>query len=501
MESHYFLFRHCVRSSDLTFEYATTNNVTGKAQVETIEFSDVLRPEVLHAWSVPIDWCTERGLQLIEKTGTWLRNRFWNDLEKQVKEFYIFADDSHRDIDTAYALSRGLQQEQEQQQQTNADGRPKIVVNGIDWIRHGAQLFNFSQWCQVSFTPQQLFETAAVRLETLDRPNYTLDQVLTLLQPYAQENLTAYSTANINVTLSQDESKIVLTGPVDLIKALAELVFYSRAGGEPFTFLPNLSVAEVYALVQYVHWSRSIRKVNNDEAASRGAIHAQSMLQALQEEGRVTIVTGHDTDLDAFATALGVHWNFPEYGSPDFYPTPPLTGIHVAYQADGSLLKLSALYPVYNNGDIWGTDKSAVLREVPLEFNREMPYKSLVKDDTLHIDPPEGMSGLQMLGEWLEQELQQYGGANTCFRSALGMFGTAASSTSSSSSTVGEPNNSAFSMGTLGTVAYFYILPGLFSFFCGYAIGFCQRRRRSTTFHQTNHNDYSPTDAMELELT
>ena len=104
------------------------------------------------------------------------------------------------------------------------------------------------------------------------------------------------------------------TGVWNLIKYIAQSIIYSRASGiDEHDFFTNVTVEEYYNIMAWVHWSRDVMYVKNDEAAAEGGVVMAKILQALSsrssssydEEYDATFIIGHDGDLNAVATALG----------------------------------------------------------------------------------------------------------------------------------------------------------------------------------------------------
>lgn len=187
-----------------------------------------------------------------------------------------------------------------------------------------------------------------------------------------------------------------LTGFINAVKLAAQSLFYSRASGLHYptssSNTSNISNAaantvkddELYALLQWHHWMRSVLKVQTVPAATTGAALARAFCAGLQnrpslpmsgtkpmiDDGSptkpadcepavnadpesntkkhtnnngknapqnsntttiVTIWVGHDGDLNSLATALGVAWelDWPYEAHWDWYATPPGSALHV----------------------------------------------------------------------------------------------------------------------------------------------------------------------------
>ena len=119
MKHHFLLLRHCVRSTSLGVDIGFDDFSSDPADYVGDPLPD---------WQVPEFWCTEGGLDLIEKNGAWLVDSGIVSSDSHVE---LVTDESNRDVDTAYSLSQGIQDELDE----NSN------VSGLDIIRTKSFMF------------------------------------------------------------------------------------------------------------------------------------------------------------------------------------------------------------------------------------------------------------------------------------------------------------------------------------------------------------------------
>jgi hypothetical protein len=258
----------------------------------------------------------------------------------------------------------------------------------------------------------------------------------------------------INVTVTSDASnnnEPVLRGMINVINLVAQILFYSRASGiVPRQFLSRISTQQLYSeLIPYIYYTRSILNVGTTVAATRGAVLTRTMIDALQfpkdpsnhtalkadtvdeEEETVTILVGHDTDLDAVATAMNVAWQVDDpYSSGTtknlsllWYMTPPGSAIYLRHDDDkvvrsggvdngnshynDTVVTMSYLYPIYNVDTNDGSIQSWDV--VPLQLlNTSLSFTTNDNSTLLRWTD---------LQTHINVTLQQYSGATDCYNS------------------------------------------------------------------------------------
>jgi hypothetical protein len=141
---------------------------------------------------------------------------------------------------------------------------------------------------------------------------------------------------------------------------------------------------------------------------------------------RVTIIAGHDNDLNALATALGATWVLQDYISgPDgvFVPTPPLSGIHAVRDVESDRIDLSFVYPRYAQTglDYFRLNESGILEQTPLLFHNSSLNWNYGNTST-YLEPSQSTNetdSTTQLEQHIKQMLSKYHPSSAaCFDSA-----------------------------------------------------------------------------------
>jgi len=420
---HFFLFRHCVRTTwtevNLGINGGTATNV-----------GDLIGTSPPN-WNAPDLWCTETGLDAAENTGRWL-------LESQafprhgVVHFQVVADpSSHRDIETACAVAKGI---------SKAAKALNITTPGLNRMHYEKQLFDQPSFVKKHFSSDDDLQQAAVsRLRSLPHPDLSPQAALQLLRDMVGNAATPLFDALLseimqspNITLSTIDQGTSFIGPAEpLLKWFAKTIFYARASNVPF-LTNDYSDETVYELLQFLFWFNRVLYVGNPDAACRGAMQAVSLLKVLrdgflldsdnsnddddlQTVTRVTILVGHDTDLHALATALDARWTLNAPYRAGLLATPPMSGIHVKRKFtndddDDDTLSFEFLYPVYSqqtptnrsSTGAWITNTSGILESTKLLFDDD-------RDSPNNVD---------QLKQHFANVLSKYSSGSDCFRAA-----------------------------------------------------------------------------------
>ena len=250
----------------------------------------------------------------------------------------------------------------------------------------------------------------------------------------------------------------------NLVKYIAQSITYSRASGNVNDINTNITIAEYYNLMAWEHWSRHILDVGNNLSAARGGIMMVRILQKLRmmdartnddaddyidgndddmfeeeedgedadEEVEATFIIGHDGDIDALATALGISWNLPPPYHPGYTATPPGSAIHFVYDVDQGQIEISVMAPMFfSNGDDdrgaegGGVERmnylnaSGILVEVPVEFVDHLGAKSGGGTATVTAATnAEVFPSLDALRNHTLNTLRGYSGSAECFEAA-----------------------------------------------------------------------------------
>lgn len=475
-QNHVFLLRHCVRStkSKVNFRSVPPPPSDGDGLDEsgrpgsgpTPPFYGVRNVSDFVAapmprWDGPELWCTDAGLETIRRTGEIVMHRIFyggsgggaSSPPPSAVRLDILSDPVRRDADTASALSEGI---------ANFFAEAPNVASTVDIsdVRYDPLLFHpffegdgddgRGEGLCPEPASDRLAEDIRRRIGAVIPPVPDLRSTLELLQdlggvgPAGPLVSPDYGGADPNtVAVNAETGK--LEGPINLIKLLAEEAFYSRAGGIVPPFLPDATADEVYGLLAWAHYSRSVSSVDNAKFAARGAVLGNSILEALGNEdgncnedvGRreggpdaeikksapedvaatttVTIFVGHDGDLDAVATAFGLRWNLSDPFYPDktgeYLPTPPGSALHFVRRGKGGSVGAQFLYPVavaserpINNE----TKENLRVNSAPVGFRRRGMYEK--RDDV----------SLEELKKRLLSTVRKFPEARECYERSFG---------------------------------------------------------------------------------
>lgn len=463
---HFLLLRHCVRSTHETMTHINpvhdgdSDNTAHHPSWYSIRPEDYLSPTTKWPdWQIPPLWCTPDGLTQVEHVGEWILRHILSRSSSSSRSpprrirVEIISDVVDRDVQTAFHLAQGMKNLATTSNSTTEE-LPPFRLDGIDQLYYDDWIFDpidsTTPWdrdgkplCHTTFSQKEQWQSVQHRLATIPPPS-SVHEILQFLTNEGGKgivgNLTTYfANHNHNHSLMRlDPETNQFVGAVVWIKALAQMVFYSRAGNisQPY-LLPHLSSAEVYQLLSWVHWSRSVTEVGTPSAATYGAVLAQVMLKVL-DQGRIhalsqdytkedyddtlTIVVGHDGNLDDLATALGsTGWIAPApYEShASYYPTPPVSGLYIRRDAGrDAAVHLSFVTPVYssatdpaNTSESWVWNDTGILEQVPLLFSPDTSRG--VGDTTTSHDSV--MENLEQLKGQIHTALDGYMGALDCF--------------------------------------------------------------------------------------
>jgi hypothetical protein len=362
----------------------------------------------------------------MQDTGTYIYNTLLSDISRRPLKFRFLSDTVQRDADSALALQNGLALAYFAHQNTNGT----LFSSHLHVTEYVPQLFHpfdatsmsLTPLCSLQATRTQWLQEIQTRLNTIPPPSLSMLDTLKLLQLVNENDPQSLHDTNHRPTLTFDVNNGPrLSGMINVIKLAVQTLFYSRASGiVSLVFLHRITNAQIYQqLLPWVHYSRSILNVGTTEAASRGAVLLRTMVDALTNEealsDTVSLMVGHDTDLDAVATALNVVWAFdaPYYTDEsriDWYATPPGSAIYITHEEvekdGGGVVTLSYLYPVFNLDD--GTIRSWEL--IPLQL-RNASTGVRTNDNTTTL-------AWTQFQEQLYSTLQRYKGAMECYNRA-----------------------------------------------------------------------------------
>jgi len=409
-----FLFRHCVRSTSLKVHLYEKNDEAQNAS----DFTSSPMPD----YGVPENWCTDAGVEIMQSTGKALMNLLAADNTIKSINVNFISDVVQRDVDSSFALAVGMAEAVNNE--TRVDGLLDLMYDRALFSPLNASL------CKSKYSPQHFRNDVTARLQNIAPPKPGIKKALQQLEMLGGIGVAGplYSPAIANLTLVEDDKNdLRLQGAINVLKLYAQAMFYSRAGGVS-PFLPSASIEEVYQLLAWVHWSRSVFSMKNSKAATEGSFMAHAILKSLsykqsnaEHDATVTIFVGHDGTIDSVGTALGVKWQLrpPYYQSADYSPTPPNSALHFVAD-DAGRVELSYLYPVFFNGTgtSWKLLKHDNIDHVPSLFDPpiENANVTVANESTIVRGGGDGRStGLDVLRNRVLLVLSQYPGSLECY--------------------------------------------------------------------------------------
>jgi len=404
-----------------------------------------------------------------------------NNKKKKKKSILFVSDKSPRDVQSALAMMTGMAEtvvlpkaRQQQQPSKNPSSSSSYEIQGLDTMEIDPPLFHpfesngyrsqTIQQEQVCTKPpkEEIQKAIQERLQRIPPPT-NLSNIMDWIKMRTgiHDVFHVFETNDPNhgrITISKDGQHF--QGAFNLVKYIAQSVFYSQASGiadggsgggghsdgggsggittnESDYYWNNITMEEIYDLISWVHWSRDIQDVGNPLAAANGGVLMARILQGLkiinddhqqqqqqQHHDDVTIILGHDTDLDAIATALGMTWELPPPFLPGYKPTPPGSGLHFAH--DGKEVEISFVAPTYfaststsssssSSGNMGGLpiNSTGILTEFPVTFDsRTIPTE--IHDNRITVLP-----SIQILRNHIREVLGTYHSSSLdCFEAA-----------------------------------------------------------------------------------
>jgi hypothetical protein len=496
-QHHVFVFRHCVRSTPSIVDMKpfphAVNSTTENDNMEQDQYqrnASDFTASPLPLWNTPDVWCTQEGMSIMKETGKFL----WNDKihtsmiptdsnnadgsekERVMRiQFQLITDTSQRDVDTSFALAEGLSEAATESVEESSS--VSIVIDGLDDLVYDPVLFSplepNTHWqsssrtstssastpasvplCETLFTQEQLNHDIDLRLQKVPPPEPGLVATLQLLRDLGGVGpMGPPSKEEVEVEDGYEQ------GDVSLVKLFAQMMFYSRVSGIQPPFLPNATLNEVYQLVDWVHWSRSVLHIDNVQSVTEGAVLAHAVLEALETgqyhngersapqldpldggasqedidddeddyDIRITIIVGHDGNQNTLASALGVRWQLPApfQSRLEDAATPPGSALHFSHDTVTGSLEMSFLYPVFNID--WTLNETSGLGSVPLvfmdassdTFSNAMKNRNDAGRATEIGASDDGRSGVELLRERLFSVLRVHPGAMECYDAAV----------------------------------------------------------------------------------
>eukprot|EP00977_Amphora_coffeiformis_P001744 scaffold337_cov172-Amphora_coffeaeformis.AAC.18 len=189
-EHHFFLFRHCVRSTSFSIDLHL-KNASAATNFPLDPQSYVHEP--LPNWQVPENWCTPKALEDVQFMGQRLVDSgvitAGGDASKEGSssnkklQFEFISDTSHRDADTAYALALGLNDALLEQSPDTLSSLS--MPAGMLDVFYAPWLFDPIEeaLCEQQYTLDELVASAKNRLDHIPSPD--LVQSLATLEKVA----------------------------------------------------------------------------------------------------------------------------------------------------------------------------------------------------------------------------------------------------------------------------------------------------------------------------
>lgn len=518
-EHHFLLFRHCPRTTS-----ESVVPVVGTDLSDDV-YEYVGAPKA--AWEALGDnWCLSKSQDIMGNTGEWMITSGMIKPRQKV-QWEILADDVIRDIDTAYYLSGGIRDGVEDLRVTASVGAETIKADG--------RFFSPTSYglCETKYHHKDINNEIRSRLAHLPRPTMPISEALKMLEELGGQGELGDLSKILNVEPQLDEESGELDGAVNLLAEISEMMLYTRAGGLDPPFLPKANKQQVFEFLQFAHWMRGVTFFENTKQATRGAAQAQAMLRVLSQgwyqspaasaeedyDTRVTIIVGHDIDLDKLGTALGVRWILQEpfISGKDgaFVPTPPMSGIHAVRRFDNQTDQIDLSFVYHQYAEREHTDfvlnETGILEHAPLIFQQEFE-SSFVDDSSTHIYSRGSKTSVDFLKEHVLGVLSRYGpGAKDCFRSASSYWADmdqARASTTTSSPTnaptqvpvvvqevrVGDHNDMSFGAGILVGLLIAVFSWSLARFVCRL------RSHRIISSSALKANPFQPVSSLDLTM-
>ena len=373
------VFRHCVRStpSDVKHVSRPYEQMSDYASVPMVD------------WPVPRKWCTPKGMDIMSRTGAHLRALLGEDVRLSV-----VSDTSMRDADSSLALIGGF-----------CGAR----LPGCASLRYDPVLFEDSRdpdlgvpaLCASPWTTEQRRLSIAQRMARVPYP-MGLNESLSLLQSLIGVGVAGPLTCLPGPSVSADAK---LHGTLMLLKSFGQQIFYAFASDLPYEPLRPPTVDELYGLLAWQHWERSVLKMNGMYAADNAAL-MRAVVDALNPEapaGRppdpsAALFVGHDGNVDGIGLLAGLReigWAAPPYLSAGpLFPTPPGGALHFRVD-DAREVTLRYAYPIYVNAD-GSLNESGVLHASPILLRE--PWAAFVRR--------------------IEANLETFAGARACYAAA-----------------------------------------------------------------------------------
>jgi len=309
-----YVTRHCVRSGE---------NDTALAQFTVHSMPD---------WGVPAGWCTEAGTDMMAKTGKDLVENFGFDPTR----VRFISDPNMRDIDSCYYMMQGM-------------GIPHAAID----VDH--DLFNPSQ-C-ICHAGESCLD--GVHAERRAKFNEML-----AFQPFDYKTSLAELQDIIGVgaagrleDIDGPDAGIIMTdqgkpgGAMAVMAMFGNTMLDAYASNIPFM---NVTEEQMIKFNAWHSWYATIGFVDNSFMPRWKAPLVHRIINDLKTASTTNVFIGHDGDVSAFVSILGLKWNAPPYAPAEtkgeLAHTLPGDGLLLEFDDDNTdEVTLSFVYRVYSN--------------------------------------------------------------------------------------------------------------------------------------------------------
>lgn len=318
LESRILVLRHCARATvqdDLIAKYAAAP---------------------MPRWDVPANWCTARGVELVERMGRALVDR-WGVDPGRVR---FVVDIVLRDAVTASSLLEGV-------------GQQSAPVNFDATIFKTTDPTVGAPVCDKPSKAVTVAERKA-RFEKVPVP-WSLGDALKEMQSIIGVG-PAGPIADLGGLTLDGEGKPA--GAAYVLQLFGQLVHYAYASGIPFA---NATAEQANRFLAWHDWYRSITDFNSERVVENAHLLAALLKDPAELNGGTDIYVGHDSNIDGLATVLDLVWDAPPYMGGLLQPTPPMSGLWFEYDHNADKMSVSYLYHAFNTSkDVFALDVSAI---------------------------------------------------------------------------------------------------------------------------------------------
>ena len=273
------------------------------------------------------------------------------------------------------------------------------------------------------------------RLATLAKPEGDLLDIFKVLQKVTGSDAWVEGDEPAKITVSEG-GKIL--GKINALRDITQAMFYSSASNMSPEFLPDVTVDQLYRLLEWTYWYQALTEMDNSQAITVAAPLAASILEALREdEGgdeadvlNVFIFVGHDTDISRIASLFGLRFDLdpPYYTSPRaaglYAPAPPGSAMHFVHDIKDQRVEMAFVYPVLiaANGHLYWdgrvTTTSMKKRNSPTDALEKDGKNKFRRRRLSVIGSDKDDNGIKLLEDRISSNLLKYEGALECFKRA-----------------------------------------------------------------------------------